>query len=425
MEYKVGVSKYNSRAGMHTIYHWFNLTTLGEQELGEQTMYFNHTYNRNTGRTSRSFKNVYESIIEHVHAAPKFMKSDSLPEMVKASELKGGEMVSIDLASVLVGKMKYYEVEMIQDKQGKSYASSDEVLSYAPAQMVAIKRETAQEPTEKTQPEASNEAPEAVETPEQDNAANQPAKSLKQINKAVQAIYPEVIVVKGHNYFYIASDNDQMSHFIAGLYSSSIDVYRISHLTLSQWVEHVKNLMESGDEPAPNLQQQATQVASEPMQSAKWSATAEEINAELKWSPETITAKVEELTAAMQEQDHFKASKIYFSNSIDSEARQERLLPVIMSFGYNADALLFSEHYVEPAGYDRDEDKYIYAMGYKLPKYLLFCNHRKEAKRLGLLVETPEQGGQHLGIVFYSDKVTFAAVYTRIKIGYKLAAVNF
>lgn len=74
-----------------------------------------------------------------------------------------------------------------------------------------------------------------------------PAKSLAQVNAAIQKVYPNIILVKGHDYFYITSDDEKMSLFIAGLYTSSIWVARIGQQAVETWVDDVKRLLEQGD----------------------------------------------------------------------------------------------------------------------------------------------------------------------------------
>lgn len=69
--------------------------------------------------------------------------------------------------------------------------------------------------------------------------------TMKQVNDAIQKVYPTVFLVKDKNYFFIASDDHDMGMRIAGLYQSSIPVYRLNELTIERWVEEVKALLEA------------------------------------------------------------------------------------------------------------------------------------------------------------------------------------
>lgn len=70
------------------------------------------------------------------------------------------------------------------------------------------------------------------------------AVSITEVNKAIAAKFPGVFLVKGNGYYYIASDDDTMADKIAGLYTSSIGVCRITQQTVTQWVKDVEYLFE-------------------------------------------------------------------------------------------------------------------------------------------------------------------------------------
>lgn len=69
--------------------------------------------------------------------------------------------------------------------------------------------------------------------------------TLKQVNDAIQKVYPTVFLVKDRNYFFIASDDNEWGLKIAGLYQSSIYVAKLNQLTIDQWVDEVKVLFEN------------------------------------------------------------------------------------------------------------------------------------------------------------------------------------
>lgn len=68
--------------------------------------------------------------------------------------------------------------------------------------------------------------------------------TLNQINKAVQAKYPRVMVCRGEGYFYLWSEDEALQLKIAGLYDNNIGVCKVNHLSLEQWVASVKYIIE-------------------------------------------------------------------------------------------------------------------------------------------------------------------------------------
>lgn len=60
--------------------------------------------------------------------------------------------------------------------------------------------------------------------------------TLAKVNKHIQTKYPLIQLIKGNGYFYIASDDDAMVLKLAALYTTSIPVYAINHLTLGGWI---------------------------------------------------------------------------------------------------------------------------------------------------------------------------------------------
>lgn len=68
--------------------------------------------------------------------------------------------------------------------------------------------------------------------------------SLKQVNKAIQAKYPDIFLVKGEGYFYIASDEPETGLMLAGLYTTSIYEGILNNLTCDKWVKEVGELLD-------------------------------------------------------------------------------------------------------------------------------------------------------------------------------------
>src|ERR1700754_2663579 len=64
--------------------------------------------------------------------------------------------------------------------------------------------------------------------------------TLKKVNDHIQSKYPQVELVRGVHYFYIAGIGDEWGLKIAGLYQSSITVDKINDLTLGGWMDAVE-----------------------------------------------------------------------------------------------------------------------------------------------------------------------------------------
>jgi hypothetical protein len=71
---------------------------------------------------------------------------------------------------------------------------------------------------------------------------NRKAKNLAEVNKAIQAKFPKVELVRGRGYYYIASEDDEMGLKIAGLYTTSIPVAFLHQQTIQGWVNSVEYL---------------------------------------------------------------------------------------------------------------------------------------------------------------------------------------
>ncbi len=61
--------------------------------------------------------------------------------------------------------------------------------------------------------------------------------TLKTVNREIQKSFPEFELFKGDNLFYIVGPNTELWD------QTSVYTYRINHLTLAQWVEEVKYLI--------------------------------------------------------------------------------------------------------------------------------------------------------------------------------------
>ena len=71
--------------------------------------------------------------------------------------------------------------------------------------------------------------------------------TIAQVNRAIGEKFPDVFLAKGEGYFYIASDNEEMGLRIAGLYTTSIPVYKLNEQTIEGWVRDVELLLNQED----------------------------------------------------------------------------------------------------------------------------------------------------------------------------------
>lgn len=69
------------------------------------------------------------------------------------------------------------------------------------------------------------------------------ATSLAQVNREIQKRFPEIMLVKGRGYFYIASDDENMGLKLAELYTTSIMVNKLTQQTVEAWVKDVEYLV--------------------------------------------------------------------------------------------------------------------------------------------------------------------------------------
>lgn len=69
----------------------------------------------------------------------------------------------------------------------------------------------------------------------------------------VDGIYPGVIVAKGEDYFYLTSYDEAVGLLLAGIYSTSIYVYKVNDLDLAGWERVVRNLLKHVLATAPKF----------------------------------------------------------------------------------------------------------------------------------------------------------------------------
>ncbi len=81
------------------------------------------------------------------------------------------------------------------------------------------------------------------------------AVNIKSLNKAIHAKYPHVKLRRGKGYYYIYSDDEATADKIAALYTTSIYVYRLNHLSMDQWMSEVDTLMEGKEPSNPGMWQ--------------------------------------------------------------------------------------------------------------------------------------------------------------------------
>jgi hypothetical protein len=71
-----------------------------------------------------------------------------------------------------------------------------------------------------------------------------PRLTVSAINNEIEKEFPHVKLARGEGYYYIYSDDHETGLRIADLYSTSIYVNQLRHLTLEQWVQEVRNLFD-------------------------------------------------------------------------------------------------------------------------------------------------------------------------------------
>lgn len=68
------------------------------------------------------------------------------------------------------------------------------------------------------------------------------ARSLSQVNKAIQKQIGNVTLFKGEGYFYVWSEDQELGLKLAELESTSIYVRYLNQQSLEEWLEDVKRI---------------------------------------------------------------------------------------------------------------------------------------------------------------------------------------
>jgi len=69
------------------------------------------------------------------------------------------------------------------------------------------------------------------------------ARTLKQVNKAIQKQIGNVILQKGNGYFYVSSEDDRIGLKLASLYSTSIYVCHLNQQSVEDWIKDVRQIV--------------------------------------------------------------------------------------------------------------------------------------------------------------------------------------
>jgi len=69
------------------------------------------------------------------------------------------------------------------------------------------------------------------------------AKTLKQVNKAIQSTIGNFLLVKGNGYFYVIGNDDETSLKLSSLYSTSIFVCHLNEQSLEDWLKDVQQIV--------------------------------------------------------------------------------------------------------------------------------------------------------------------------------------
>lgn len=73
--------------------------------------------------------------------------------------------------------------------------------------------------------------------------------TLKQVNAHIQSRYPDIKLIKGSYYFWVASDEHELGTKLAMLYTTSILCSSINHLTLGGWMDAVERILRDAEQP--------------------------------------------------------------------------------------------------------------------------------------------------------------------------------
>ena len=69
------------------------------------------------------------------------------------------------------------------------------------------------------------------------------ARTLNQVNKAIQRQLGNFTLQKGEGYFYLSSEDNELGLKLASLKSTSIYVCHLNHQSLEEWLKDVKGIV--------------------------------------------------------------------------------------------------------------------------------------------------------------------------------------
>jgi len=70
------------------------------------------------------------------------------------------------------------------------------------------------------------------------------ARTLKQVNEAIQREVGNVTLCRGAGYFYVTSDDRSLDLKLQAMYSTSIYVCHLSQQSLEAWIADVRDIAE-------------------------------------------------------------------------------------------------------------------------------------------------------------------------------------
>ena len=68
------------------------------------------------------------------------------------------------------------------------------------------------------------------------------ARTLKQVNKAMQKEVGNVVLCKGEGYFYVSSDDAEIGLKLASLETTSIYVCHLNQQSVEEWVKDARQI---------------------------------------------------------------------------------------------------------------------------------------------------------------------------------------
>lgn len=72
------------------------------------------------------------------------------------------------------------------------------------------------------------------------------ARTLKQVNKAIQREIGNYTLVKGKGYFYVTSEDQDKDLKLSSLFTTSIFCCSLNHQSVEEWVNDVKDIISGG-----------------------------------------------------------------------------------------------------------------------------------------------------------------------------------